>query len=240
MGQDMAARDEGEPPSPPVAEDGPDETGTRARRGFLRRRPPRPRKKLAEILAELAADETRERVSIADIVTAMHGRAFGALMLIFAVPNALPAIPGTSGILGLPLLFLSAQMMLGREPWLPKVISNRSVMRTDFAALVARVNPWLDWADRFTAPRLQWLVGGAAQRFLGLFCLLLSAVLILPIPLGNMLPAFAICLIALGVLERDGLWVLAGILAGLLAVIVVWGVILALATAAWFVVVNAF
>jgi hypothetical protein len=199
-----------------------------------------PRRKLSEILSALAADESRASVSIADLLGTMHGRAFGALLLIFALPNALPAIPGTSGILGLPLLFLSAQMMLGRQPWLPKFISLRSMPRDDFANLVDRVNPWLEWADRFTSPRLQALTEPLAQRLVGAFCLLLSIVLALPVLFVNMLPGTALCLIGLGVLERDGLWMTGGLVLGLLALAVAAFVILALGGGAWFVFSNAF
>lgn len=67
-------------------------------------RPKPERKRLSAILDEIAADESRARIAVADLVTAMEARAYGALLLIFALPNVLPAPPGTSGILGLPLL----------------------------------------------------------------------------------------------------------------------------------------
>jgi len=212
-------------------------TGLRRRR---RRKPVVERKKLTTILQEIASDPVRERVSVADLVGGMDARAFGALLLIFAFPNALPTPPGTSGILGLPLLYLSAQMMLGRPPWLPKLIAARSMTRHDFGALVERVNPWLTWADKFMAPRFQFLVSPRAEMLLGAFVLILSSVLVLPIPLGNMLPAFAICLIALGVLEKDGLWVIAGIGVGIAALMIVATVVWALLRATVFIVMNAF
>jgi hypothetical protein len=211
--------------------------GTRRRR---RRRPPAERKKLGTILEEIALDTTRTRVSVEDLLRAMDGRAFGALLLIFAFPNALPTPPGTSGILGLPLLYLSAQMMLGRPPWLPRLIAVRSMAHADFGSLVEKVNPWLIWADKFMAPRFQLLVSPQAERLLGAFILVLATVLVLPIPLGNMLPAFAICLIALGVLEKDGLWVLAGIGVGVSALMIVATVVWALFRAIFFLVFNAF
>lgn len=212
-------------------------TGLRRRR---RRKVPVERKKLTAILEEIASDTSRDRVSVEDLVRVMDVRAFGALLLIFAFPNALPTPPGTSGILGLPLLYLSAQMMLGRPPWLPRLIAIRSMTRHDFNALVERVNPWLTWADKFMAPRFQVLVSPQAERLIGAFVLLLASVLVLPIPLGNMLPAFAICLIALGVLEKDGLWILAGIGVGVSALIIVSTVVWALMRAAAFIVMNAF
>lgn len=215
-----------------------EEAGPSARRRRLKAL--RPRKKLSQILEELAADTSRTRISLADLVGAMDARAFGALLLIFAFPNAIPAIPGTSSILGLPLLFLSAQMMLGKPVWLPKVVSLRSMSRDDFANLVERVNPWLEWADRFTAPRLSFLGDPLAQKLIGAFCLILSIVLVLPVPLGNMLPGIAICLIALGVLERDGFWIGGGVVVGIAALLVAWGVVYAIAKTAWFLFVNAF
>lgn len=212
------------------------------RRGLrlLRRKSHPERKRLATILEEVAADTTRDRISITDLMQSMEGRAMGALLLIFAVPNALPAPPGTSGILGLPLLYLSVQMMLGRLPWLPRIIAARSMARKDFSTLVDRVVPWLDRADRLMAPRLQWLCSPGAQQVLGLACLILALVLFLPIPLGNMLPAFAICLIALGVLERDGLWIVLGLVTGVVAVIIVSGVLYGLLRAAVFLFSSAF
>ena len=69
----------------------------------------------------------------------------------------------------------------------------------------------------------------------GLVCLMLSLVLVLPIPLGNMLPALAICLLALGILERDGLWVLAGLAAAAAAAALVSGVVYAMVQAVFFV-----
>jgi hypothetical protein len=84
------------------------------------------------------------------------------------------------------------------------------------------------------------LVNHRAERGLGAFCLLLAAILALPIPFGNMLPALAITLIALGVLERDGLWVLIGTVTGFVSLFVVAGVVYALVKSAIFLLVNAF
>ncbi len=205
----------------------------------LRRKRP-PRKRLSELLDEIGADETRTRISIADLVQMMSGRAIGALLLIFAFPNVLPAPPGVSGLLGLPLIYLSAQMMLGRIPWLPPFIANRSISREDFAQTVLRVTPLLARAERLLKPRLTVLVHRNAERAIGALCLMLALILILPIPLGNMLPAIAICLMALGVLERDGLWVLGGVAMAGVAVSVVAGVVYAMAKATIYLLVNAF
>ena len=202
--------------------------------------PPLSKRKLADILVALAEDPARERISVADLLVAMQDRAFGALMLIFAMPNALPTPPGTSAILGAPLVFLAAQLMFGRKPWLPKVIANRSMSRTDFGSLIGKVAPWITRAEKLLKPRLVVAARPPAEYLIGALCLLMAIILVLPIPLGNMLPAFTICLFSLGLLERDGVWILAGIATSIASVVLVSGVLFALFKAAIFVFTNAF
>lgn len=198
------------------------------------------RKPLSEILSDIAADPSRDFVAVSDLITLLAGRGRAGLILLFAFPNVFPAPPGMSGILGLPLLYLSLQMMLGRLPWLPQIIGGRGMPRERFAQLVERLAPLLARAERLLRPRWTFLVSHSAERVLGGICLALAIVLALPIPLGNMLPAFAICLIALGVLERDGLWIILGTATGALSMVIVAGVVYALVKSTIFLVLNAF
>lgn len=198
------------------------------------------RVRLSDMLRVIANDEGRERISIADLLAAMDARAMGALLLIFALPNVLPSLPGTSAVLGLPLVYLTSQMMLGRLPWLPKFIASRSLSRADFATLIDRMEPVLARAERFLRPRLNFLAKEQAERLIGAVALLMSVILILPIPLGNMLPALAICLFALGLMERDGVWVIAGGLVAAVATFIVAGVLYALAKSVLFILQGAF
>ena len=100
-------------------------------------------RRLSDILQEIADAPAApdERISLGDLIEGFGNRAFGALLFIFAVPVALPiAIPGISAVLGAPLLFLSWQLMRGREqPWLPEVMRSRSFRRADFARMLQRV-----------------------------------------------------------------------------------------------------
>ncbi|WP_309085442.1 exopolysaccharide biosynthesis protein [Chelativorans sp.] len=179
-------------------------------------------------MQEMADDPARERISIDDLLQAMGERAFGALMLLFALPNVLPTPPGTSGLLGLPLVYLAAQLMLGQRPWLPKFISGRSIRRADFAAFVERAGPWLRRAERLLRPRLLFLVSPAAEHVIGAFCLVLAVILLLPVPLGNILPALSISVFSFGVLGRDGLWIIFGAVLAAISVAVAGGVVFAL------------
>jgi hypothetical protein len=140
----------------------------------------------------------------------------------------------------MPLIFLSAQMMLGLRPWLPGIIARRSMARSTFQGLVKRIAPWLARAERLLRARLRMLAWPVSQRILGGLCLIVSIALALPVPFANMAPAIALCLIGLGVLERDGIWILVGIAAALGSLVYVAGLAYALVKSALFLMWNAF
>ncbi|MDM7459422.1 MAG: exopolysaccharide biosynthesis protein [Paracoccus sp. (in: a-proteobacteria)] len=197
-------------------------------------------RRLSDILQKIAdAPATPdERISLGHLIEGFGNRAFGALLFIFAVPVALPIkIPGISAVLGAPLLFLSWQLMCGREqPWLPQVMRSRSFLRVDFARMLQRVLPSIRRVERLVGPRLIWMTNRRGEQVIGLFAFVLAVVLFLPIPFGNTPPALAIAIMALAVLERDGLAAIAGTLVGLAGIAVVSGVIVGLVKGAIFIV----
>ena len=194
-----------------------------------------PKQALSDLLLALAQREAVEQVSIHNLLDALGDRALGAVIFLFAFPNVLPLPPGTSFILGAPLVFLAAQLMLAQPPWLPHFIGKRAMAQSNFAALVARIVPWLVRAEKLLKPRLLVLTSGAMERVTGGLCLLMAVLLALPIPLGNMLPALAISIMALGLLARDGVWVLIGLAVTTAASVVVSGVVIGLAQAGFYV-----
>lgn len=168
------------------------------------------RRGFSEVLRSLA-DSSSERVSVGSVLEAFGDRAFGALLLVFAFPNALPMPPGTSAVLGAPLVFIAFQLMVGRPVlWLPKLITNRSMSRADFSGLADKVEPWVKKLERLLKPRLPLLTTPFADRLTGLACFVLSLILALPIPFGNIPPAITISAFALGMIESDGVAIGAG------------------------------
>ncbi len=194
--------------------------------------------RLSAILLAIASAQDKDRISIGDLLEALKRRALGALMFIFAVPNALPMPPGVSAILGAPLLFLTVQLMLGMQPWLPKLITNRSLTRVEFERVVIKVSPWLKRAEAIMRPRLTFLAHRPFIHVSGFVCFVMAVILFLPIPLGNMLPSIAISIIALGLLERDGIWILIGLGTAAIATVIVWGVFWAILFGAIYVATN--
>jgi hypothetical protein len=184
---------------------------------------------LSAVLAKFAASEARDRATIFDLIGAMGDRAFGALLICFAIPNMLP-VPGISTVMAIPLLYLSTQLIAGRSaPRLPRTVAPRAVKWRHFERLL----PWIARAERLSYPRLPLLVSSTVERAIGMATLVFSLVLLLPIPFGNMLPAAAIALFGLALLQKDGFATLLGIGASLLSGIVIFGVAWAALASAW-------
>lgn len=194
---------------------------------------------LSQALMELATSGTSERITLRELLDSIQSQARPALLILFALPNTVPSLPGISAITGLPLVFLTLQMMLASPVWLPAFIANRSLKRADLAAVMRRTGPWLAKIEAILKPRLLFLSSALAQRLAGACCVLLSLLIMAPIPFGNSLPAVTIILIALGFLERDGYFVVAGIVTGWLSLALILGIYWAVVTAALMVFVTA-
>ncbi len=196
--------------------------------------------RLSQKLVSIVAGHPGARMSIDDLLTCMQDRAHGALLILFAIPNTLPGIPGTSAVLGVPLVYLTLQQALGRKPWLPGFIANRSVGRDGLLRVMERAQPWLERGERYLHPRLGWLTRPWCERLIGLLSIGLALTIMLPVPFGNMMPALAIIFFSLGLMERDGMWVLLGAATAVAAVSLVGTVVWALLKSAAFILAGAF
>ncbi|URD50270.1 exopolysaccharide biosynthesis protein [Chroococcidiopsis sp. CCNUC1] len=166
----------------------------------------------------------QEYVSLGELVVELGDRAYGPLLVICALPEALPLpVAGVSAIIAIPLMLVSAQLSLGfSRPYLPKWLAKRRWKQKNLAKVVEKGLNYLAKAEKIVRPRWGFITSRLAQRLLGLFILLMAIVIALPIPLGNMLPAIAIVVISLGMSEGDGLLVIVGVVAAsiILAVMV--------------------
>jgi hypothetical protein len=195
-------------------------------------------RKVSQIIGELAAS-SKAHVKLADLLDVLDERAFGVLMLILSLPNAvgLGTIPGLSTVFGVPQIFVALQMIIGAsQPWLPGFVLQRSIPMKDFRTMVEKAQPHLLRLERLLRPRLIMMSANLVERLLGLVLLLLSVMVALPIPFANQPPAVAQGLIALGLIERDGVVILIGlgvaVIATTIAAVVGGGIIAGLYFAA--------
>jgi len=179
----------------------------------------------SELFTRLAGDGASERISIGAITEDLGDRGFGILLCLWALPSLIP-IPGISTPFGLLIAVTAGQMALGHhQPWLPRFILRRSVARGEIRRLVEQARPYIERLERYSRPRLEIMRRGLAERLLGLFVVTLGLVLALPIWGGNMLPAIAVAIIGIGLMERDGIAVLAGCAMGVFSLVVIASII---------------
>lgn len=191
---------------------------------------PAPLRTSQRLRALLADNPETESFTVEAIVKSLGDTSFGTALMFFAIPEVLPIpIPAISALVVLPTAVLSTQMVAGKKQIkLPAYLLKRSVPRKALAAAIFAILPVLERAEKRTKRRLQWATDPAAQRFLGMFIFLLSLAIAVPIPGFNMPQAIAIFVIGLGLVEKDGLVVAAGVLIGLASLVLLGGAIFGL------------
>lgn len=165
---------------------------------------------LSEVVRELAESDARS-MSLGEVVDAFGASALASLLLVFGLACTLPLPPGATTIFGMPLLLLAPQLMFDNAgPWLPRRLRERRLAADDLRRAFSRMAPWLKRMEAVSRPRLGFVVGASGRRIAGLICTLFALVLILPIPLGNMLPAATVSIFSLALIQRDGVVAVAG------------------------------
>ncbi len=184
---------------------------------------------LSQMLTDAIGQSSGDYITIAQLIAGIKTQALALLLILFALPNMLPSPPGTTTIFGAPLVLLTLQMALGRGVWLPRLVLDRAVPRAGLLSLLTKAQPYFARVERLLRPRLMMLTAPFAQRGLGVMMVVLSVMIMLPIPLANTGPAIAITLVAIGLIERDGAFIPAGIAAvigaAVLVVTVYWALI---------------
>lgn len=142
-----------------------------------------------------------------------HGLLFLCAMM--TIPFLLPvSIPGVSTVFGLGIILISIGITLNRMPWLPKFLMDREIDSGKLTGILRRGAGIVARIEKFIKPRLKGLTSeGFAARINGLALIFGGVLLILPlgfIPFSNTLPAYAILLLAVGMIQRDGLVVILG------------------------------
>lgn len=84
--------------------------------------------------------------------------------------------------------------------------------------------------ERLVRPRYAAFAGDWAMLPVGIICFALAVIIVLPVPFGHLLPGTAICVLALGLLERDGLTISIELIISLLALLVIAGASIGLAS----------
>jgi hypothetical protein len=180
------------------------------------------RETASQVLHGLTIGNPDDKVSFGQMLDALGERGFGLLLMLFAIPNLLPfpGVPGVSFVTGMAILFISVQLILAKdEPAFPDWVSTKSFSRGQLAKFITKTNPLLRWLEKPIRPRLSPVVVGPGERMIGVVGVIHALTLALPIPMGNLPQAVALILLALALIELDGLMAIFGYIASVVAVI---------------------
>lgn len=159
--------------------------------------------------------DVTQTAALGDIVERLDERAFGFLLLLLALPCCLPFVYVLPQIVALPMLALAGQMAMGgRHPWLPKKLNARRFSIPEFAKVLTRAQKYGGWIERIATPRLRPVTSQTALRIIGALLLVPIASILTPFPLTNTVPGIGVAIAALGLIERDGLLLVGGLLIG--------------------------
>jgi len=174
-------------------------------------------KPTSDFLAMVIIQQKNSSITVGEIKNALHERGFGILMAIAAIPICLPipAPPGYTTLFSLPLFIFSLQMIVGMHaPWLPAWLERKSIEKLTLEKMLIKADPRLKKIEKYMKPRLTNIAVSIWERFIGIFTFVFAISIAIPLPLTNFLPGLGILIMSLGLVNRDGLTILSGMLVG--------------------------
>lgn len=170
---------------------------------------------LIAALEIIAADAPGEGLTLAAFSEALGERVFGVLLFALAIPVCMPFLYGVPQVVALPMMAIAAQMAAGRDtPWMPQRFSQRVISKPGLERMAKGARKWFGWVEALARPRLTLLSGPTAERLVGGVFVLFCASILVPLPATNTTPGIGIALASMGLITRDGLLVLAGLVLG--------------------------
>lgn len=189
----------------------------------------------ASLMRTIDAIDT-ETVSLRKLLDLVGEHSLLFLCALMTIPFLLPvSIPGVSTVFGAGIILIGIGITLNRMPWLPKFLLDRELDAGKLTGILRKGAGMVARIEKVIKPRLQFLTAeGVPARINGLALIFSAVLLMLPlglIPFSNTLPAYAILLLSIGMIQRDGLIVIGGYLM-ILATCIYFGILAWLAFAA--------
>ena len=167
-----------------------------------------------------------ERVTFGWLLNELGERSFGLTLFLLALLAFVPGVASVSSIL---ILWPALQMLLGHDAVVfPGIVMRLEVRVYKLNRAIRLAAPRIAWVERLIRPR--WPTSfHSIKRLAGITIFLLGLTMMFPVPLGQLLPAIIVMLMALAYLEKDGLALMVGVASALISLavtmILVWGTI---------------
>lgn len=180
-------------------------------------------RKLSDEFAMILREFLVETVTLREVIGLLHGRGYVLLVMLLALPFCTPVpLPGLSTPFGLIIAIIGARLALGAKPWLPRRLLDTRLPPAVFTRVFNLTRKIILGFERLLRPRLLWITASPRLEQLHAVPIVVCAVLLLlplPVPFSNAVPAWGIMLMAGGLLERDGIFIIGGYLGTLVSVV---------------------
>jgi hypothetical protein len=181
---------------------------------------------LGVALQQLVGKIQGESITLRELLALIGEQGILLFCIILVLPFLLPvSIPGVSTVFGLVIILLGISLTFNRL-WLPDRLMDRAIRTAHLVPALEKGIPFLRRFERWIRPRLARLTTGAlVNRINGLALIAGGVLLLFPlsfIPFSNTLPGVAILLLAIGMLQRDGYFIIGGY-ALLIATVIYFG-----------------
>nr|WP_210345419.1 exopolysaccharide biosynthesis protein [Jiella flava] len=185
----------------------------------------RSRQKRISAILRAHSHRNRRDPTIGELSQAFDTRAFGAFFILFGGLNLVPLPPPASFFIGLPLMFFTIQLAIGRHRlWLPESVQRMKLSPDRIALVMTKIGPALRWVERVARHRY-WL---EPERLLlslvGWYCFVMAIIVAIPFPLSNLIPGISIAIVGVAISTRDGLWLIAALIVGVIGLAILGGV----------------
>ena len=167
---------------------------------------------MTKLLNKLVDEQEGNKVSAGEIIARFEGRGFGPLLLIPSLITLLPtgAIPGVPSFCGITLFLIRVQAAMGRKsPWLPSSLTKRQIETDKLESAVEKAKPNVRHVEKLLRPRMIQLSQSPMKNIIAAYCAI-AALCMIPLealPFAVALPAFALCITALGMTNQDGVFI---------------------------------
>lgn len=176
-----------------------------------------PRLSLLKAIRAIAEEAGDDGFTLSQLFEKLGERVFGAILFALALPCCIPFLYGIPQIVAIPMMAIAFQMALGREaPWLPGKLGDRRIDKKGLERMAAGGEKFFGWMERFAAPRLQFITHRAFEPVIGIVLVVFCASILTPLPATNTTPGIAVAIVAYGLIERDGLLVILGLILGVI------------------------
>ena len=178
---------------------------------------------LSHLLTSIINDIHGDTITLRKLLERCGREGMLLVCAIACLPFLIPvSIPGVSTVFGAAIVLLSTALFLDRLPWLPQRILDKDLDANKLKPVLHKGVGMVGKLDRWLQPRWSGLTTSPMQRVNSAVLVLGGLLLMAPlglIPFSNTVPAVGILLLTVGMMQRDGVFVLLGYLGHVLTVV---------------------